>query len=135
MRSKYRDKSQKFEELYVITLQWLIIKQMGDSLEDYFLKKGLKRIAVYGVGILGELLINELKNSRIEVCYAIDKNVQMAIGNRVYSSVNIFKPTDELALVDAVVVTAVHFYDDIKSTLIKKYDCPIISLAEVVYYG
>lgn len=135
MISKYKDKSQKFEELYLVVVQWLIIKQMGDSLENYFIKKGIKKIAIYGIGILGELLIDELKNSRIEVCYAIDKNVQMTIGNRVYSSVNIFKPTDELPLVDAVVVTAVHFYDDIKATLIKKYDCPIISLAEVVYYG
>ena len=40
---------------------------------------------------------------------------------------------DELEEVDAVIVTAVTFFDDILEKLSQKLDCPVISLEDILY--
>ena len=40
---------------------------------------------------------------------------------------------DTFPKVDAVVVTAITFFDEIKMELSKKLECPIISLEEILY--
>lgn len=42
-------------------------------------------------------------------------------------------PEDEIKEVDAIVVTAITFFDEIKELLMKKVSCPIISLENVLY--
>lgn len=106
---------------------WFITKQAEMTVEQYFTNNGIKRIAIYGMGLLGERLMDELYDSEVEVVYAIDKNAATLC-----SKVDIVTPDDILEEVDAVVVTAVHFFDEIKKTLAGKLNCPIISLDEVL---
>ena len=40
---------------------------------------------------------------------------------------------DDLEEVDAVVVTAITFFDEIEEKLSQKIDCPIISLEDILY--
>ena len=40
---------------------------------------------------------------------------------------------DNLEVVDAVVVTAVTFFDEIQEKLSAKMDCPILSLEDILY--
>ena len=69
----------------------------------------------------GETLIDELKNSAIEVVYGIDKRA-----NSLYADVDIVSIEDSLEDVDAVIVTAITFFDEIEEKLSDKLDCPII---------
>ena len=77
---------------------------------------------------LGERLEAELNGSDIQVRYVIDQNAD---------NINIKLPkytvSDDLPEVDAVVVTAVYYYQDIEETLSRKVDYQIISLEDVVY--
>ena len=107
--------------------QWLIDKQEGKSLVDFFEDNGYKSIAIYGMSYLGERLMDELKDSSIEVRYAIDRNAE-----NIYAGVEVKKPEDDLEEVDAVIVTAVFFFDEIEEQLEKILDCPIISLEDIV---
>ena len=77
---------------------------------------------------VGETLLNELKNSTVEVSYAIDKNA-----SNLCSEIDIFMPDADLRPVDAIVVTAVYFYDEIKADLVKRFKCPVISLKDIIY--
>lgn len=43
-------------------------------MKDYFLRNGYKKITIYGMRYVGETLLDELKNSEINVVYGIDKN-------------------------------------------------------------
>lgn len=43
------------------------------------------------------------------------------------------KPDDTLPDVDAIIVTAFFFFDEIEQELEDKIDCPIISIEDVVY--
>ncbi len=108
--------------------QWLVDKQKGKDLAGFFEDKNFHSIAVYGLSYLGERLVDELMGSGIEVKYAIDKKA-----DKICADVEVMQPTDHLPKVDAVVVTAVYFFDEIKSELAELVDCPIISLQDVLY--
>ena len=76
----------------------------------------------------GETLVDELKDSCIQVTYAIDKNA-----GTVYENVNIVSPEEGLENVDAIIVTAITFYEEVKENLTKKISVPILSLEDLLY--
>lgn len=120
--------SDKHLALFLMMNQWVKVKQEGKNLAEYFEKQGCRNIAVYGMSYAGETLVDELKNTGINVLYGIDKNV-----NLMYEEVDILSMDDELEDVDAVVVTAITFFDEIEECLSKKLDCPIMSLEDILY--
>lgn len=120
--------SEKHLSLFLMMNQWVKVKQERKELKDYFLRKGYKKIAIYGMSYVGETLLDELKNSEINVAYGIDKNAGF-----VCSDVNVFLPEDELEEVDVIVVTAITYFDEIEEKLLEKVSCPIISFEDVLY--
>lgn len=119
---------QKMNEFYMILLQWLRVHQEGRTLADYFRKNGYSTVAVYGMKELGEALVGELENSDIEVKYCVDRSA-----DDIYVEVDVYKPDQNLPPVDVMIVTAVHYFEDIENDMMKKVDCPIISLEDVVW--
>jgi hypothetical protein len=114
--------------LFKMMNQWVKVKQEGKNLSSYFEKYGYKKIAVYGMSYAGETLVDELKDSDIKVAYGIDKNA-----DSIYSEVDIVTIDDDFEDVDAIVVTAITFFDEIEDKLSKKIDCPIVSLEDILY--
>lgn len=125
---KKTDHIQKMTEFYQVLVEWLRIKQEGKSLTAFFTQNGYRKVAIYGMKELGERLYDELKDSGIEVKYVIDKNA-----DSVYTDVNVVTPDDTLEDVDVIVVTAIHYFDEIEETLSVKVDCPIVSMEDVIY--
>lgn len=122
------DKLRKMGEFYNILIQWLSIRQEGKTLVSYFTQNEYGKIAIYGMKELGERLYDELKDSEVEVKYIIDKNA-----DALYADVDVVTPYDPLEEVDAIVVTAIHYFDEIEMMLEEKVGCPIISLEDIVY--
>lgn len=125
---KAQNMSDKHLALFLMMNQWVKVKQEGKNLADFFNKNNYKTIAVYGMSYAGERLCEELKDSNIEIKYAIDKNA-----SSLYSDVNILSPEDALEEVDAIIVTPIFFMDEIEDMLSQKMDCPIISLEDILY--
>lgn len=125
---KKAEHTQKMTEFYQVLVEWLRIKQEGKSLTDFFTRNEYKTVAIYGMKELGERLYDELKDSEIEVRYVIDKNK-----DSVYADVDVVTPDDTLEAVDVIVVTAIHYFDEIEEALSVKVDCPIVSLEDVIY--
>lgn len=125
---KAYDKSKKHFELYRMMNQWVRVHQEGKKLSSYFERNGYKRIAVYGMSYAGETLINELKDTKTEVAYGIDKNA-----DAIFTDIKIVSADDLPEQVDAIVVTAITFFAEIEEKLREKTDCPIISLEDVLY--
>ena len=121
-------KIDKFKGYYNMLNQWLILKQEGESLEKYFTDNNYKTIAIYGMGEMGNRLYDELKNTDIEIKYAVDQN---AAGT--YSELEVLEKEDDFAEVDVIVVTATFAFDEIEEELSEKVDFPIVSLEDVVY--
>lgn len=127
-KCKERQLSDKHLELFLMMNQWVKVKQEGKNLSSYFQKNGYKKIAIYGMSYAGETLLDELKDSSIEVAYGIDRNA-----DGIYADVDIVSVDDILEAVDVIVVTAITFYDEIEEQLRIKVDCPIISLEDILY--
>jgi len=122
------EKVDKFKSYYEMLNQWLIIKQEGKSLEQYFIDNGYKTVAIYGMGEMGNRLYTELQSGKVEIRYAVDENA-----DGIYSDLEILSREDEFKEVDVMVVTATFAFDEIVEELRKKVDCPIVSLDDVVY--
>ena len=125
---KTKSMSDKHLALFLMMNQWVKVKQEGKNLVSYFEKNGYRKIAIYGMSYAGETLADELKGSGITVAYGIDKRA-----DSIYADVNIMSLDDKLESVDAVVVTAVTFFEEIEEQLLEKVDCPIISLEDILY--
>lgn len=123
-----RGMSDKHLSLFLMMNQWVKVKQEGKNLAEYFEKNGYKRIAVYGMSYAGETLLDELDGTGVEVVYGIDKNA-----GAIYLDVDIKTMDDDLEEPDAVVVTAITFFDEIEEGLNKKLKCPVLSLEDILY--
>lgn len=127
-KKKVQAMSDKHLALFLMMNQWVKIKQEGKNLAEYFISNGYKKIAIYGMSYAGETLASELKDSDIMVAYGIDKNA-----SSVYSDLEVVSMEDSLQEVDAIVVTAITFFDEIEEQLSQKTDCPVISLEDILY--
>ena len=125
---KWRNMSDKHLELFLLMNEWMKKKQEGRHIKEYFEKNGYISVAIYGLSYIGERLIDELKESGIEVKYAIDKNA-----NSIYSDLEVYLPEDGFPDVDVIVVTAISFFDEIYDLLVGKIDCAIVSLQDILY--
>lgn len=120
--------SEKHLGLMRLLNQWLLTKQEGKKLEDYLKKNEIKTVAIYGMSYVGNRVFDELKGTDVEVKYVIDRN-----GEACYAEVDVFLPEEELPEVDAVLVTAIYYFDEIEKMLSEKLSCPILSLEDVLY--
>lgn len=123
-----KEMSDKHLSLYLMMNQWVRMKQEGKNLSACFIERGYHDIAVYGMSYAGETLFEELKGTEVHVAYAIDQNA-----DEIDTDVRVITPAEPLEPVDAIVVTAVTYYEEIKAKLKERTDCPILSLEEIIH--
>lgn len=110
-----------------ILKDWLLLRQHNISLEDWLIRNQISTVAVYGYGILGRALCNELENSSITIKCIVDRKYQSIYAN--VQAVGL----DNIPEVDAIIVSVVNYYDEIESELLRVCKCSIISLEDIVY--
>ena len=125
---RLKDNNEKMKEFYDVLVRWAKLHGSGRGIEQYLLKKNIKTVAIYGMKELGELLYDELKKSSIKVLYAIDKDAEYIL-----SDLNVLSPSDSLQDVDAVIVTAIHYFSDIEAGMKARVSCPVISIEDVIF--
>lgn len=106
-------KWQKSVLFYWILTKWMDWKIRGKCVADVLLKQSFRQIAVYGYAELGQLLCRELGDTKAGVSYVLDKRVK----NTGITGLPVYIPQSGLPHVDAVVVTAVYYFDEIKEEL------------------
>lgn len=124
-----RNKVQNAINMYKTVYQWINVKLDQEKIENYFLDRGFCKVAVYGMGDLGNLFLRELqKSGNVKIIYGIDKNAGAII-----SEIPIVKPECVDNESDVVVVTILEEFETIKSSLTLYTNAKIISLEDVVY--
>ena len=124
---RWKEEARKQSAMFLVMNQWINIKQANRNLEEYFLKNGLKKIAIYGMGAMGQQLVKELKDSSVETVYGIDQN-----SDKIFAGIRVVKMDDELANVDAVVVTVIKGFDAIREAILGKLNCPVIAIEDIL---
>ena len=125
---KWRGFSNKHLEMIKLYDQWFATKQEGKSVVDYLKSEGIKTVAIYGMSFVGQRLYEELRDTDIEVKYGIDKNWA-----KIYADIDVVGMEDELEEVDAIIVTAFSFFDEIEEILMEKTDNRILSIEDIIY--
>lgn len=124
---EYRDVGDRSARLFQLVSHWLRLWQEGKNIINYFEKNNYRNIAIYGKGNIGEAVAKELLDSDIIVKYFIDRKAGKDMDGSVVS------PDSELDEVDVIVVTPILSYGEIKQQLVKKVNCPVISIEDVLY--
>ena len=105
------EKIENHDKLLVL-LKWVDVYQNSLKIGDYLWQKGIKTIAIYGMGYLGRLLLNELKNSNVQVQYGIDRRA----GN-IVTSIPVVKLDEVKEEVDLIIITAPVRYNELRPYL------------------
>lgn len=84
--------------------------------EEYFRKRRISKIAIYGTASLGELFFYYVKNSGVEIAYLMDKAIS---DTGCFQEIPLFglDYEGEIPEVDAIIVTPVYYFDEIKNDL------------------
>lgn len=105
---------------------WLEFIYSGESIEQYFLNHGYKKIMIYGYGYIGKLLTQALSDTGIEVVAIMDK---AASSDEMDTVIGVGSSIPD---VDCIVVTPVFYFDTIYNMLREKTNIPVISMQSVV---
>ncbi len=122
------EQAARIRKNYALLRQWFFLRSLGKTVVPYFDRIDCKQIAVYGMSDLGKFLCEELKESSVSVLYAIDKRA-----DKLEADIPVYDLDADLPKADAIVVTAIYFFDQIFKDLQGKVQCPIISLEEILY--
>lgn len=118
----------RYHDMFLVMNKWVQNQNENKKISKYLCEKGLSSVAIYGMGEMGKTLYSELKDSQVKVVYAIDRNAES-----MYAECDVFSLRDELQQVDAVIVTTLMDFEEIKKDIIKKMECRIISVEEIVF--
>lgn len=119
---------QKYKLFYWVLTRWMKLKMCGTNMADVLRGEGYRKIAIYGYAEIGQLLCRELCQEGFEVSYIMDKKV-VESG---YKGIPVYYPKAGLPEVDAVVVTAVYYYDDIRADLSGMGFGSLVSFRELI---
>lgn len=120
----------RYEVGFALMNQWIKLKNEGKNFEKYFHDKDIKRVAIYGLGALGERLYEDLLHIDIEVVYGIDRIAD----SKKIEGLRIVKPNELLEAVDRIIVTPVQDYPYIEYELSQNTSSHIISLEDILQY-
>jgi len=127
--NKYlNEDDKKYKQMYTMMAKWFLLNQKGKNIHEFLHVLNYRNIAIYGMHYIGNILFNELKNSNINVAYAIDKNASTINSD----GIEIISPNDKLMMVDAIIVTVISDFEEIKKNLESKIQCPVVSLQKII---
>lgn len=127
-----RKEKDKFKQYFELMGLWMMRQKQNDSIGDYILEKGFDSVGIYGKGVLGELLFQELQEcERLEVKYCIDRDKS---GCGIFPEVITPEEISRDNAPQVIIVTPYLEYASIRNDLSKRCDAMILSLEDVIYF-
>lgn len=114
----------------MVLSEWMAFYRRGMTMEKVLAGKGYSAVAIYGMGVLGSQLYQELEGSVIRVRYIMDRTAIRGV----YQS-EVCGIETELKETDAVIVTPVYQFEEIKEEIQKRNHVPVLALRELLGGG
>ncbi len=108
--------------------RWLSKIEQGNHFCDYFKRKGIHSIAIYGLGMIGIHLQRQLLAEGDNLIYIIDQRKK-----GIHNSVPVYDLDDLLPQVDLIIVTVLSEYETIKKHIEHVTKSRVISFYELIY--
>jgi len=121
------------EKKLALVSDWLSLHLQDRGLSAYFRNRGIKKVVIYGVAKLGQLLYQDLsKLDNIEVIGFADRT---ASGNRICCGLPVYLPEEleKLEDLDMIVVSAIVSYEAIEKSMVRILpEKPLVSLETII---
>ena len=105
---------------------WLKNRNNNRTADQYLLRNNLRTISIYGSGTFGQRLAEELKGTAIQIRSFLDSG-KLADSNF---------DKKELEIIDAIIVTPIYDYEQIKNQLLEKgVIVPILSVEDIIVHA
>lgn len=118
-----KEKNKRLQKYYDLLNLWIINKNDGNRIDSYLLKRGWKKICIYGYGEIGKRLYEELlQSNEISIEAIIDNSFR---NQKVVEDIKCYTLQDNLPSVDVTIITPIFQIDDIIKDLNRKgvYNC------------
>lgn len=106
--------------------KWMICKENSKPITSWLNKYKIDKVAIYGIGVFGRHLINEIDESEIELLYAIDRNITT------HGNVQVFSPDNLPNERTTLIVTSPYYFADIYKDMKSKGFKQIISIKQLI---
>lgn len=118
---------EKNYSIYELCRDWLSALIMDRDVKNYFHNNGYYNIAVYGLGELGQLFLQSIEKTDINVEYVIDRNAKMS-----YAEYPKILPDGEYKEVDVIVICVSYDEQLIREQISHYTDIRTVALKEVI---
>lgn len=124
---KWRTYANRKSSFYQFMRNWMQLKLNGGSIDEQLMKLGYYSVAIYGAGIHGRMLYEDLRDTQISVKYFIDKQKKEGLGE-----VPVYSLEEEFPAVDVVIITPYLEFTSIQQVLQDKTRSRMIPLNALV---
>lgn len=125
--SYFSDINKEENSKILLYSKWIEAHQKGLDIADYLKSRRMRSIAIYGLGRIGKLLLNELDKTDVFVKYGIDCRKDF-----LNLSIPVCTVDDDLVPVDGIIVTVSEEYNLIYESISDKIDCQIVTLEDLL---
>ena len=123
----------QYMDYYMVLNEWMAENQSGKSIVDYFEKRNITKIAIYGMTELGCRLYSDLINSNVEVICAIDRgSFCCPVPELKLINTKDIMREPKVCEVQMVVVTPFFSFQAIKKELQNDLSCQICSIKDII---
>ncbi len=105
--------------------KWLVAEKMNINILSIINNTEAENIGIYGYGIVGKQLANDMKDAQIKITCIIDRNA-----HNLGCDYPIYTLDDELPELDMIIVTSVNL-NEVKNRM-KQENCKIILLRDIL---
>lgn len=105
-------KAERYECHWRVEHKLLLLKERKLSLAEYLREKGILRVAIYGMGMIGKHVMEELGNSEVELRYGVDRSAE-----DIHLAIPVYQLSASLEEVDAVIISTVNIFEEVSEEI------------------
>ena len=130
------DRADKLKAISTLLEQWMAVYEEGKDLKCFFADANLKRVGIYGYGILGRHLHKVLVAYGIEVVCILDRKAESIACHEERKELFLHPDTLTKAMeVECIIITAVDGIEEIERFLTDRHPATVVTLKEVLEYA
>ncbi len=127
---KLKTVNKRYRGYFKLLDQWLTVNELGGNITAWFEKHSISNIAIYGTGMMARHLIEELRESAVNIFFGIDR--QSVIKHFDFPVYDMRQEWPEESQVDVIVVTTTYDNEEIEKKIRDRSDKLIVELTSII---